>query len=163
MPYRVGDSGNAAHVRADLQVLQRGGEYIVGICHFFTTYQALAGQVRGGRYVFVYHGISAAAAIVLIAHLLANNMAQPVCCPGFAFRDIEPHRSLFDEESASVALGAGFDTVVACPLLIYLEESFFQEFCLCEFEIVAGPVDLILELFTLCATVIEVLHLAQTA
>ena len=156
------NAGDATHVGADFQQFQRSGEYLVGICHLLAAHEAFSGKMCCGGDILVYHRISSAAAVVLVAHLLAYAVTQPVGGPGLSFRNVQAHRGLFNEESAAITLRAGFDPFFAGPLLVYLEETFVQEFSLGEFEIEAHAVDLFLELFSLLATVIEVEHVAKT-
>ena len=162
VPYGMCDAGDAAHVGADFQQFQRSGEYLVGVCHLLATHETLSGKMRCGGDILVYHSIGSSAAVVLVAHLLANAVTQPVGGPGLSFGNVQAHRGLFYEESAAVALRAGLDPFLAGPLLIHPEETFVQEFSLGEFEIEADAVDLLLELFSLLATVVEVEHVAKT-
>ena len=163
VPHRVGDAGNAAHVRTNLKILQRGGEDVVGVCHLLAADKALACEMRSGRDVLVYHGVGASAAVVFISHLLAYHMAQPVGGPGFSFGDVKLHGRLQGEETAAVGLGSGLYPVLCCPLCVNLEETFIQEFRLREFEVVTCPVHLVLELLALGAAVIEVFNFSETA
>ena len=81
MPYGVGDTREGRHVGAYLDKFERSIEDEVSIGHLLTTYETLAGKMGCRGHILVYHRISAATAVVLVAHLFTQTVAQPVGSP----------------------------------------------------------------------------------
>ena len=119
--------------------------------------------MRGGGDIFVDHRIAAAPAVILIAHLFADAVAQPVGGPGLPFRDVAVQGGLQREETTSVGLLAGLDALFPAPFLEDGHEAFVQQLGLSELEVEAHAVHLLLELRAFLGPVLEVRDVAQTA
>ena len=163
VPDGMGNSGKRSHITAVLEKFQRSCKDLVGVGHFLGADEALALQVRGGRYVLVNHRVAAATAVVFVPHLLAYAVAQPVGGPGLTFRDVQQQGGFEQEESAAVALHTRFDAVVTAPLGINGSESLVQQFCLGEFEVETDPLHLLCKFTLLLCTVVKVEHVTQAA
>ena len=115
MPYGVGDTREGRHVGAYLDKFERGVEDEIRIGHLLTAHEALAGKVGCRRDILVYHRISAATAVVLVAHLFTQTVAQPVGSPRLAFGNVVGEGCLEWEEASSVSLGTRLDALFLAP------------------------------------------------
>ena len=119
--------------------------------------------MRGGGDIFVDHRIAAAPSVILVTHLLADAVAQPVGGPRLPFRDVAVQRGFQREETTPVGLLAGLDAFLPAPFLEDRHEAFVQQFRLGELEVEAHAVHLLLELRAFLGPVLEVRDVAQPA
>ena len=79
--YRVGNTGENAHIRTQFQEFECCIEYLVGIGHLFAADNPFAGQVSRRRDKFVDHRIATSATVILVAHLFTQLVLEPVGRP----------------------------------------------------------------------------------
>ena len=133
-------------VATDLEELGRRVEDAVGVGHLFGTDQAFAGKVGSRSDVLVDHRVGASGTILVVAHLFADAVLEPVGRPRLALGDVVVHAAFQREEAAAVGLRARQHAELLAPFGVGDRETVAEHFGFRQLDVVAHAVDHLLEL-----------------
>ena len=139
--HRVRNARKDAVVGAQLQEFERRSEDEVGVGHILGADRAAAGEMASRRHVFVDHRVAPSAAVILVTHLLAEAVLEPVGRPRLPFGNIAVQAATQRMDAAPVSLYAREHAQRTAPFAVRYEETFVDQFGLRAAKVVAHTVD----------------------